>query len=126
LLDTDKRGREVIAKTDPIDAAVIARFAEATRPQVRQSPDAATRLLADLVARRRQIVEMIGAERQREKRMTSRRLQNSIARLITALEKELVSLDGDINDAVRGSPAWREKENLPAPCPASGRSLRVR
>ena len=56
------------AKTDPIDAAVIAHFAEATKPEVRPLPDEATRLLADLVARRRQIVEMIVAERQREKR----------------------------------------------------------
>lgn len=108
------------AKTDPIDAAVIAHFAEATRPQVRQSPDAATRLLADLVARRRQIIEMIGAERQREKRMTSRRLQNSIARLVKALERELASVDGDIDDAVRGSPAWREKEDLLASVPGVG------
>ena len=108
------------AKTDPIDAAVIAHFAEATRPQVRQLPDEATRLLADLVARRRQIIEMIGAERQREKRMTSRRLQNSIARLVKALEKELASLDGDIDDAVRGSPAWREKEDLLASVPGVG------
>lgn len=108
------------AKTDPIDAAVIAHFAEATRPQVRQLPDEATRLLADLVARRRQIIEMIGAERQREKRMTSRRLQNSIARLVKALEKELVSVDDDIDDAVRGSPVWREKENLLASVPGVG------
>lgn len=108
------------AKTDPIDAAVIAHFAEATRPQVRQLPDAAARLLADLVARRRQIIEMIGAERQRQKRMTSRRLQNSIARLVKALEKELASLDADIDDAVRGSPAWREKEDLLASVPGVG------
>lgn len=108
------------AKTDPIDAAVIAHFAEATRPQVRQLPDEATRLLADLVARRRQIIEMIGAERQREKRMTSRRLQSSIARLVKALEKELASVDGDIDDAVRGSPAWREKEDLLASVPGVG------
>lgn len=108
------------AKTDPIDAAVIAHFAEATRPQVRQLPDEATRLLADLVARRRQIIEMIGAERQRAKRMTSRRLQNSIARIVKALEKELASLDDDIDDAVRGSPAWREKEDLLASVPGVG------
>jgi transposase len=53
------------AKTDPIDAAVIAHFAEATKPQLRQLPDEMTRRLADLVARRRQIVEMIAAEGQR-------------------------------------------------------------
>ena len=70
------------AKTDPIDAAVIARFAEATRPETRPLPDKATRLLADLVARRRQIIEMIGAERQREKRMAVPHLRKSIARLL--------------------------------------------
>jgi len=53
------------AKTDPIDAAVIAHFAEATNPQVRPLPDAMTQLLAELVARRRPIVEMIAAESQR-------------------------------------------------------------
>jgi len=108
------------AKTDPIDAAVIAHFAEATKPQPRPLPDAATRLLADLVARRRQIIEMIGAERQRQKRVTMPRLQTSIARLLKALEKELASLDADIDDAVRGSPAWREKEELLATVPGVG------
>jgi transposase len=108
------------AKTDPIDAAVIAHFAEATRPQVRPLPDEATRLLADLVTRRRQIVEMIGAERQREKRMVVPHLRKSIARLVKALEKELASVNTDIDDAVRGSPVWREKENLLASVPGVG------
>lgn len=108
------------AKTDPIDAAVIAHFAEATKPQVRALPDEASRLLADLVARRRQIVEMIGAEHQREKRMTLPRLKKSIARLVKVLEKELASVDTDIDDAVRGSPAWCEKENLLVSVPSVG------
>jgi transposase len=108
------------AKTDPIDAAVIAHFAEATKPEPRPLPDQATRLLADLVARRRQIIEMIGAERQREKRVTIPRLKKSIVRLVKALEKELTSLDTDIDDAVRGSPAWREKEDLLASVPGVG------
>jgi transposase len=108
------------AKTDPIDAAVIAHFVEATKPQVRPLPDEATRMLADLVTRRRQIVEMIGAERQREQRISVPRLKSSIARLLKALEKELASLDADIDDAVRGSPAWREKENLLASVPGVG------
>jgi transposase len=108
------------AKTDPIDAAVIAHFVEATKPEVRELPDEATRLLADMVARRRQIVEMIGAERQREKRITVRRLRDSIARLVKALEKELVDLDREIGDAVRGSPAWRAKEDLLVSVPGVG------
>ena len=112
------------AKTDPIDATVIAHFAQATKPEPRALPDEATRLLADLVARRRQIVEMIGAERQRENRATAR-IRKSIARLIKALEKELASVNGDIDDAVRGSPAWRDKENLLASVPGIGPILRA-
>src|ERR1700709_404270 len=108
------------AKTDPIDALVIARFAADVRPQARPLPDEMTQLLADLVARRRQIVEMLQAERQRDKRVTVRRLKKSIARLIAALEKELADLDHDIDDAVRSSPAWREKEDLLASVPGVG------
>jgi transposase len=111
------------AKTDPIDAAVIAHFAEATKPEPRPLPDAATRLLGDLVARRRQIVEMIGAERQRERRLTTPHLRKSIARLVKALEKELVSVDAEIDDSVRGSPVWREKEDLLASVPGVGRII---
>jgi transposase len=107
------------AKTDPIDAAVIARFAAATRPEVRPLPDEATQALADLVARRRQIIQMIVAERQREKRAT-KRTRKSIARLLKALEVELSDLDQDLDDSVRGSPAWREKEDLLASVPGVG------
>jgi len=111
------------AKTDPIDAAVIAHFAEATRPEPRPMPDEATRLLADLVARRRQILEMMVAERQREKRVTVPHLRKSIMRLLKVLERELTSVDTDINDAVRGSPAWREKEDLLASVPGVGPTI---
>ncbi|MGA7488670.1 MAG: IS110 family transposase, partial [Xanthobacteraceae bacterium] len=111
------------AKTDPIDAAVIAHFADATKPEPRPLPDAATRLLADLVARRRQIIEMIGAERQREARVTIPRLRKSIARLLKTLQKELTSLDADIDDSVRGSPVWREKEDLLASVPGVGPTI---
>jgi transposase len=111
------------AKTDPIDAAVIAHFTEATKPEPRPLPDQATRLLADLVARRRQIIEMIVAERQREKRIAIPRLKKSITRLLKALEKELATVDTDIDDAVRGSPAWREKEDLLASVPGVGPAI---
>jgi transposase len=108
------------AKTDPIDAAVIAHFADATKPDVRPLPDDATQLLADLVARRRQIVEMIGAESQREKRASQKRLQKSIGRLKKALEKELAEIDSEIDDNMRGSPAWRAKEDLLVSMPGVG------
>lgn len=107
------------AKTDPIDAAVIAAFMAATRPQVRPLPDEATRALADLVARRRQIIQMIVAEKQREKHAT-RRTTRSIARLLKALQRELTDMDQDIDDTVRGSPLWREKEDLLVSVPGVG------
>ena len=111
------------AKTDPIDAMVIAHFVEATKPQLRQLPDEMTRLLADLVARRRQIVEMIAAESQRARRVSNPRLKKSMARLHKALEKELSELDGDIGDHVRGTPAWAEKEELLASVPGIGPTI---
>ena len=111
------------AKTDPIDAGVIAHFVEATKPAIRPLPDEKTRLLADLVARRRQIVAMLVAERQRQKRLTEKRLQKSIVRLIAALQKELSMLETDLDQAVRGSPAWREKEDLLASVPGVGKII---
>jgi transposase len=111
------------AKTDLIDAAVIAHFAEATKPKLRQMPDEVTRLLADLVARRRQIVEMIAAEAQRTRRMSDKRLTKSVARLRKALEKELSELDGLIDDQIRGSAVWVEKEDLLASVPGVGKTI---
>jgi transposase len=107
------------AKSDPIDAAVIAHFAEATKVEPRPLPDAETERLADLVARRRQIIQMIVAERQRDQR-ASKRMKKSIARLLRALQAELSEIDTDIDEAVRGSPAWREKEDLLASVPGVG------
>lgn len=109
------------AKTDPLDAATIAKFAEATKPELRALPDVATQQLADLVARRRQIVQMIAAERQREKRATAR-MRKSIARLLKALEKELSSLEQELDDNVRGSPLWREQEDLLLSVPGVGKT----
>ena len=90
---------------------------------IRPLPDDQTRLLADLVARRAQIIQMIVAERQRQKRLTEKRLQKSIARLLAALQKELSSLETDIDEAVRGSPAWCEKEDLLASVPGVGSTV---
>ena len=101
---------------------MIAHFIEATKPEPRALPDAETLLLADLVQRRRQIIAMIGAESQRLKRAPAR-VKKSIARLLKALEKELNSVDGDIDGAVRGSPVWREKEDLLQSVPGVGPAI---
>jgi len=111
------------AKSDPIDAAVIARFAEAVKPEPRQMRDEAARLLAELVGRRAQIIEMLVAERQREGRVAASRVRKSIGRHIAALEKELVAVDSDIDGLVRGSPVWREKEDLLTSFPGVGDTL---
>ena len=107
------------AKTDAVDAEIIARFAEATQPAARPLPDTATQLLADLVARRRQIIAMMTAERQRALRLP-RSLRKSCERVIRVLEQELAALDRDIDAAVRGSPAWRATEDLLASVPGIG------
>ena len=108
-----------LAKTDRLDAAVIARFAEQVRPGPRSIPDEQTRALDDLVTRRRQIVDMITAESNRRSRL-SKRLQRGADRILAALQKELTDLDRDLDDTIRGSPAWREKEVLLTSVPGVG------
>ena len=111
------------AKTDPIDAAVIARFAEAVKPEPRELPDEAARLLSELVGRRAQVIEMLVAERQRERRASAVRVRKSLARHIATLEKELSEIDRDIDTMVRGSPVWREKEDLMVTFPGVAKGI---
>ncbi len=112
----------VNAKTDPIDALVIARFAEATKPEIRPLPDAESLALADFLARRRQIVQMITAEKNRALRHAAKTaLQKSIGRILKALELELASLDDDIDTMVKNSPQLQEKEDLLASVPGVGK-----
>lgn len=107
------------AKTDEIDASVIAHFAEAVRPEIRALPDDSTKSLADLVARRRQIVDMITAEKLRLG-SAPKLVQKSIKRLIKALQRELDSVNNDIDGMIKASPAWRYKENLLITAPGIG------
>jgi transposase len=114
----------VNAKTDQIDASVIARFAEATKPQIRPLPDQQTLALADLLARRRQIVQMLTAEKNRAFRMANNKaLEKSIRRIIDALERELQRLDDDIDSTVKGSPLWRAHEELLTSVPGVGKVI---
>ena len=111
------------AKTDPIDAAVIAHFIEATKPKPRPLPDEATRQLSDLVGRRGQIVAMIVAETQRKQHRPSKRMLASIERLLAALQRELSDLDGQIREAIKASPVWREKDELLESVPGVGPAI---
>jgi transposase len=110
------------AKTDPIDAAVIARFIAATAPPIRPLPEEKTLVLADLVARRRQIVAMMTAERQRLKR-APKRLKRSIERLLTALQKELSVIDQGIDGEIRGCELWVEYQKLLTSVPGIGNTI---
>ena len=109
-----------LAKTDAIDAEVIALFADKVRPQVRPVPTSDARALGELVARRRQIVEMIGMEANRRRHAADKRLAKTIDRHLAFLVKELAAVDADIDTDVRASPAWRETEDLLASVPGVG------
>lgn len=108
------------AKTDTIDAAMIAGFAEATKAQAKPLPDADSRALSELMARRRQLTEMLVAEKARSARATAKRLRQSLKRIIAALQDELQKLDADIDTTVRGSPLWRVREELMTSVPGVG------
>ena len=109
-----------LAKTDALDAKVIARFAETVRPVPRPLPDEQARALGELVARRRQLIEMMVAERNRRRQLTSRRLIESVERLLAALQKELSELEADLGDSIRGTPVWRERDELLRSVPGIG------
>jgi len=110
-----------LAKTDRIDAAAIAHFAEAVRPPARPLADAEARALGELVARRRQVIEMIIAERHRRRMASQRRVIRAIERHLALLQAELSELEGDIDDAIRKSPAWQADADLLVSVPGVGK-----
>ena len=105
-----------LAKTDPLDAAVIAHFAEAVRPQPRPVASAEAHALGERVARRRQLIEMTTAERNRRRQLTTKRLVKGIDRILVALQAQLAELEQDIDDAVRGSPPGARRRTSSSPC----------
>lgn len=115
------------AKTDAIDAAVIAAFVAATKPQIRPLRDQQTQDLSALVDRRRQIVQMIVAEENRLRTALEKATRKSILRLLAALRREVDSIDAEMDDHIRKSPLWRVREALltsvPGVGPATARTL---
>jgi len=112
-----------LAKTDTLDAAVIAHFAEAVNPPVRLLADPQQRLLGELMARRRQLIEMMVAEGNRRRLLTARRALKSVDRVLATLKAQLEEIDHDIDIAVRGTPAWREAEDLLISVPGIGHKI---
>lgn len=108
-----------LAKTDIIDAEVLARFAEAIRPEPRPLPDEQTQVLAALVKRRHQIIEMLTAEKNRL--VSARRtIRQNLRKHIAWLERALHQADIDLAEAIRQSPVWREKDALLRSVPGIG------
>ncbi len=108
-----------LAKTDRLDAQILARFAEAIRPPVRPVPDEHTQVLAALVARRRQLIEMLTAEKNRL-RLAARPIQKRVQAHITWLETELAATNTDLTATIRKSPVWRAKEDVLRSVPGVG------
>jgi transposase len=108
-----------LAKTDAIDARVLAHFAELMQPPTRPLPDAQGRAFMALVARRRQLVEMRTAESNRRAR-APKCVRRGIVANVRWLKKQLTELDAELEQAIRNSPVWSEKERLLRSVPGVG------
>lgn len=109
-----------LAKTDNIDAQVLAHFAEAVRPEPRPLPDETTRQMEALVTRRRQLIEMLVAERNRAAQAPTKAVRASIKQHVEHLQRLVADTDDDISQAIQKSPAWREKDDLLRSAPGIG------
>jgi transposase len=112
-----------LAKTDRVDAAVIAAFAERVRPKLRPLPDADTRLLDELVTRRRQIIEMMVAEGNRARRLHNKKMVKRIERHRALLQKDLTEIERELDETIRGMPLWHETDDLLQSVPGVGPAL---
>ena len=112
-----------LAKTDRIDAKIIARFAQATNP--RSKPVASTEhlMLKELNTRRRQLIDMRTADKNRLGAVHSREVQKDLADHIKWLDKRIERIDKDLGQIIRNSPIWREKDNLLQSVPGVGKTL---
>ncbi len=113
-----------LAKTDAIDARVLAHFADAIRPQVRQISDESSRQLEDLVQRRRQISDMITAEKNRRRGKTNS-VKTSIDEHIKWLEQQLKEIESQIKSAIALDESWKQKMKLLTSVPGIGEVVAV-
>ncbi|MGD1922203.1 MAG: IS110 family transposase, partial [Pleurocapsa sp.] len=113
-----------LAKTDAIDAKVLAHFADAIRPEVRAISDESSRQLEDLVARRRQISDMITAEKNRRRGKTNS-VKTSIDEHVEWLEEQLKEIESKIKSAIAVNPDWQQKMDLLTSVPGIGEIVAV-
>lgn len=110
----------ILAKTDAIDAAVLARFGDSIHPVLRPLPDAQTTALTDLLTRRRQLIELHTAEQNRLHQATAAKVKASIQAVLTVIQKQIRSIDDDLDGLIQECPCWREKETLLTSVPGVG------
>ena len=109
-----------LAKTDALDAQVIALFAERIRPEPRPIASADRQVLAELIARRRRVVEMIGMETNRLHQARNPRVQRMLRATLKTLKAQLAELDRDIDDTIKRSPVWQAADDLLTSVPGVG------
>ena len=112
-----------LAKTDALDAAVLAHFAEAVQPPVRPLRDAETQVLNSLAARRHQVMTMLVSEKNRLSSAATLAVRPRIEAHMAWLERELDDLDKSLRQTLRQSPVWREKDDLLRSVPGVGEQL---
>lgn len=114
------------AKTDRLDAFVLAEFGLATKPEVRPLKDDLAQELTDMMSRRRQLIQMRAMEKNRLAAMP-KRVRKQIKEHIDWMDKQIKDLDKDLGEMIKDSPIWRHKENLlksvPGIGPVAARSL---
>ena len=108
-----------LAKTDALDAQILAHFAEVIRPPLRPFPDAQTQALAALSARRRHLIAMLTAEKNRLRTATPA-IRRSLRRHLVWLQRERTQLDTELAEAIQASPVWRDKDDLLRSVPGVG------
>ena len=109
-----------LAKTDQIDAAVLADFAHAIQPPQRPLPCEEIRQMQEILARRRQVVEMVVAETNRLEHAQTAAVRGGIQEVITLLRKQLRQIETDLDQRIRRSPIWQEKADLLGSVPGIG------
>lgn len=110
----------ILAKTDAIDAAVLARFGASINPTMRPLPDAQATALVDLLTRRRQLLELHTAESNRLAQAVAPKVKASIKAVLNVLKKQIDMIDDDLDGLIQQSPCWLEKETLLTSVPGVG------
>lgn len=113
------RSTGTLAKTDRLDAQSLAHFAEALRPQPRSLPNGQAQELSALLQRRRQLVDMLTAEKNRLP-LAARRIRPQLQTHIAWLQRQISQFDDDLRELLRSSPLWRDKEDLLRSAPGVG------